>query len=552
MKSTRLISLLLALALLASLLIPAVADEPDAEGLVPWKEATPTDLQPEEEDQTAQEESSEEEPVLPEELQPQQEVPQQDAPTQPETQSQQEPPQTDEGTEEPAETQQENLANAQQGPVSGQPEEAEEPFLPVHFTEGYVLIRKHTKAYADEAGQEPLGTFPEDAVVCAFSFRQAENPARDVLKIVFDTQSLREINGPLQTGYLLAALAEPLTEEQSKQQEADLDRDPKTRIYSNSKIPVVAFTFQETEPKEGEAAVNSIRENAPDFTAKAPSSVKAGIGKKVKITVKVSKNAKKTAAYQWQESTDGGQTWQDCAYKGFNKKTLTVPVTEQRFRSLFRCLVTFSGQSLYTNTVAFRSPYTIKVTPANRELKKGRTGKFRVKVKGAKGKIRYRWQYSKDGGLTWKAAKVKGRKTKTITVKASDSTYGTLYRCVVSAKKGKAISPSVRIDQPGTADFTFELQGDTWKIARYTGAKSSLTIPEKYGGKKVTAIGDGAFRGNTTLKTLKVPKTITTIGANAFDGCTALTTVTLTNNVISIGRAAFQNCACLANLKIGE
>ena len=331
-----------------------------------------------------------------------------------------------------------------------------------------------------------------------------------------------------------------------------MDRDPEARTYSGHKIPLISFTFPEAETKEGAVAGNSVQENAPDFTAKVPSSVKAGIGKKVKITVKVSKNAKKTATYQWEESTDGGQTWQGCAFKGCNKKTLTVPVTEQRFRSLFRCLVTWKGQSLYTSTIAFRSPYTIRVTPASRELKKGTTGKFRVTVKGAKGKVKYRWQYSKDGGQTWKTAKVKGRKTRTITVKAYDSTYGTLYRCVVSAKKGKAISPSVRIDQPGTADYTFEQQGDTWKITRYTGTKSSLTLPEKYCGKKVTAIGDGAFRDNTTLKSLTVPKTVTTIGANAFEGCTALTTVTLTDSVTSIGKAAFQNCVSLTNMKIGE
>ena len=464
MKSTRLISLILVLTLLASLLIPAAADE-----------ATPTDLQPAEEQQTEpQEELSEPEPAPPEEQQESQspEEPQPEEPL-----PQEEPPE-EQKPEQPGE------APKEEPEEEPQPDQTAEPPAPAHFTEGYVLIRKNTKAYADEAGQEPLGSFPEDAVVCAFSFRQAENPARDVLKIVFDTQSLREKNEPLQTGYLLAALAEPLTEEQAKRQEAELDRDPEVRTYSGHKIPLISFTFPEAETKEGAVAGNSVQENAPDFTAKVPASVKAGIGKKVKITVRVSKNAKKTAAYRWQESTDGGQTWQDCAYKGYNKKTLTVPVTEQRFRSLFRCLVTWKGQSLYTGTIAFRSPYTIRVTPASRELKKGKTGKFRVTVKGAKGKIKYRWQYSKDGGLTWKTAKVKGRKTRTISVKASDSNYGTLYRCVISAKKGKAISPSVRIDQPGTADFTFEQQGDTLKITRYTGTKSSLTLPENIAAKR--------------------------------------------------------------------
>ena len=545
MNRSRVISLLLIPVLLLS--FPGIAEEdPGLREIL--TEATPTDLQP-----AGEAEPLPEAPPQAGEQQPAEELPAgtetetpTDVPTDPPADAQ-----TDAPTETPGET---PAAPSTGTPAEPPAETAAEtptaapadPPAPRHFSEGYVLLKQNTRAYADEAGQELLGTFTGDAAVYAFSFRQAENPARDVLKIVFDTRESREKNEPLPEAYLIAALAEPL--------EAEPETDPQAREYAGRKIPLAAFRYPEQAepPAEGAVTANTAAENA-GFSVKVPSSVKAGIGKKVKIKAKVSKKSKHTA-YRWQESTDGGATWQDCGYSGHDKKTLKVPVTEQRFfHSLFRCQVTIKNETVTSGTVSFRSPYSIKVSPESRELKKGKTGAFRVKVKSARGKIHYRWQVSRDGGLTWQSAtKEKGRKTRTLTVKGKDSAYGSLYRCVVSASKGKAISPAVRVDQPGAADYDFEPLGDGWKVARYTGTKASVTVPDSYSGKPVTAVGDGAFKGNTTLKTVKIPKTITAIGANAFDSCVALTAVTLTDSVTSIGREAFRNCPSLTDISISE
>lgn len=49
-------------------------------------------------------------------------------------------------------------------------------------------------------------------------------------------------------------------------------------------------------------------------------------------------------------------------------------------------------------------------------------------------------------------------------------------------------------------------------------------------GKSVTAIAEGAFAGNTTIKTISLPESITSIGEGAFAGCTALTSISVNSS----------------------
>ena len=66
---------------------------------------------------------------------------------------------------------------------------------------------------------------------------------------------------------------------------------------------------------------------------------------------------------------------------------------------------------------------------------------------------------------------------------------------------------------------------------------ASLTVPDvvKIGGKifKVTAIGGGAFKGNTKLNYVVIGKNVKTIGANAFYGCKNLKMITVKNTTMT-------------------
>lgn len=66
---------------------------------------------------------------------------------------------------------------------------------------------------------------------------------------------------------------------------------------------------------------------------------------------------------------------------------------------------------------------------------------------------------------------------------------------------------------------------------------ASVTVPDvvKIGGKnfKVTAIGGGAFKGNTKLNYVVIGKNVKTIGANAFYGCKNLKMITVKNTTMT-------------------
>ena len=91
---------------------------------------------------------------------------------------------------------------------------------------------------------------------------------------------------------------------------------------------------------------------------------------------------------------------------------------------------------------------------------------------------------------------------------------------------------------------------------------------------KITAIGEGAFRGCTNYTEIKLPATLNTINESAFEGCTQLTeidipegvgyiyanafkdctalvTVNIPSSLYSIGEGAFMGCAKLKNITLG-
>jgi len=85
------------------------------------------------------------------------------------------------------------------------------------------------------------------------------------------------------------------------------------------------------------------------------------------------------------------------------------------------------------------------------------------------------------------------------------------------------------------SDFIFS-QGT---ITGYKGLGGVVDIPSTIHGKPVVAIGDSAFKDNTTITSVVIPRSITTIGYFAFQGDTALTSVSIGQRVASIGGNAF-------------
>ncbi len=68
-------------------------------------------------------------------------------------------------------------------------------------------------------------------------------------------------------------------------------------------------------------------------------------------------------------------------------------------------------------------------------------------------------------------------------------------------------------------------------------AAPTLTLPSM-----IKVIEDEAFKGDTSVENVVIPKGATTIGEEAFAGCTSLQSVTIPDSVTAIGENAFSGC----------
>ena len=109
---------------------------------------------------------------------------------------------------------------------------------------------------------------------------------------------------------------------------------------------------------------------------------------------------------------------------------------------------------------------------------------------------------------------------------------------------------SIRV-AAAASSFTYTESDGCATITGYTGASTLAILPTEIDGIPVTAIADGAFSGNTTLREVIIPGCIKTVGANAFSS-SKINTVTVQAGVETIGDSAFQYCYSLTGISVGE
>jgi hypothetical protein len=100
--------------------------------------------------------------------------------------------------------------------------------------------------------------------------------------------------------------------------------------------------------------------------------------------------------------------------------------------------------------------------------------------------------------------------------------------------------------------FTYTNNGTNRTITGYTGTGGVVEIPATIGGGAVTAIGNNAFQGKTSLTTVVIPNGVTTILDAAFAGCSSMTAITLPNSLTSIGGYVFDGCSSLQSITIPD
>lgn len=79
-------------------------------------------------------------------------------------------------------------------------------------------------------------------------------------------------------------------------------------------------------------------------------------------------------------------------------------------------------------------------------------------------------------------------------------------------------------------------------------ADSSVEYVELFG--SITTIGDEAFRNCMNITELSLPESLTSIGSGAFKGCTGVTDLTLPASLTSVGSGALEDCPNLKKLVV--
>ena len=102
------------------------------------------------------------------------------------------------------------------------------------------------------------------------------------------------------------------------------------------------------------------------------------------------------------------------------------------------------------------------------------------------------------------------------------------------------------------ADEYCFLEDGSAKILKYTGNESVVFLPEKLEGKKVSAIGESAFKDNGQINQVIFPTGIIVIGDSAFEGCVELQYAFLNTELREIGYRAFGGCTSLEEMTFPE
>ncbi len=174
---------------------------------------------------------------------------------------------------------------------------------------------------------------------------------------------------------------------------------------------------------------------APAIAAQ-PRAQTAAVGETAAFTVAVSGTG---LQYQWQYSNNNGLTWTNKT--GSTSATHTVTVKASYNGMLYRCVIKNSAGSVTTEAVRLTVDGVkpkIMTQPEDKIAAAGKTATFEVDAAGTG--LTYQWQYSTDGGNTWKNKTGATSISYTVTAKASYN--GILYRCRVKNSYGTVYSES--------------------------------------------------------------------------------------------------------------
>ena len=140
--------------------------------------------------------------------------------------------------------------------------------------------------------------------------------------------------------------------------------------------------------------------------------------------------------YQWQYSENGGSTWKNSTGTGYATASLKVRIVYANFHErLYRCVVTDQNGGVLICTPALLTVNSRLISQP--EAQSGQVGNLVRYTVGASGPgLKYQWQYSENGGTSWKNSVGTGNTTATLKVRLYDGFDGRLYRCLITDANG--------------------------------------------------------------------------------------------------------------------
>ena len=175
--------------------------------------------------------------------------------------------------------------------------------------------------------------------------------------------------------------------------------------------------------------------------------------------------------------------------------------------------------------------------PENASGNVGDTVTFSVTADNA---VSYQWQYSDNGGTSYRNTGLTGFDTDTLTVYLKTKYYlGYYWRCIVTGPDGKQVTSKAATTEANIVegDFIFELIGDSAtdvRIVAYMGTSASIVnvpttvVNGQYIVKEI-GVGDnglGVFENHSEIMEVSLPNSIEVIGQRAFKNCSNLSKMT--------------------------
>lgn len=314
-----------------------------------------------------------------------------------------------------------------------------------------------------------------------------------------------------------------------------------------------------------------------------PNNVTAADGATVTLKV-VATGATK---YQWQYNKGG--SWKNCTSTGYDKDTFSFTMAASFNGRKYRCVVSNASGAVVSNTVVLALPGskpTITKQPKDVLATDGAAVTFNVAASSSG--LQYQWEWSEDGGATWKNCTITGSNTDTLSFSMVASYNGRKYRCIVSNSAGSVTSavatltlyskPTITTQpadvlavESAVVSFTVVATGDdlnyqwqwssdgsNWKnctAAGYNTDTFSFTMLAKYNGRKyrcvVTNVMGSATSSEASL-TLYVKPSITSHPSDVSAAVNETVTFTVAASGLDLtyqwqyssdGGATWKNCS---------